>query len=351
MCDKMFFPLLLLGLVAPAITLGATTANLLAAGQHVIYSYSGLIPPSSLYNAIAAGQAAGVIFFKENIDANLSNVISSLKQANEASPLALPLLLMTDQEGGEVRRLSGEPLQSAKSMCASGTASDEGTAAGENLVSVGMNVNLAPVLDVYRAAGDFEDQYQRSFSNNATLVARCGTSFIAAQQAVGVASTAKHFPGLGAATASENTDIDPVTLNLTATEIESVDELPYYSAIAAGLPLVMLSWAVYPAIDTVPSGLSFEMVFSELRGKLGFQGVTITDAIEAGALSDYGTDENRAILASAAGMDLILASGRDVAQGSNIVDALAMALDDGDLDSKLFSRGTDRVAKLRATLG
>ncbi|KAG6902773.1 hypothetical protein C0995_011921 [Termitomyces sp. Mi166 len=341
--------LLLLGSV-PGIALGATSANLLAAGQHVIYSYAGLTPPASLLTAISAGHAAGVIFFGDNIDANISSVVASLKKANEASPSGLPLLLMTDQEGGQVRRLSGEPVQSAKAMCASNTTAAEGTGAGENLASVGMNVNLAPVLDVYRVPGDFDDQFQRSFSNDATRASQCGASFIAAQQATGVASTAKHFPGLGAAAANENTDLEPVTLNLTASDIQSVDELPYYPAIAAGVPLVMLSWAVYPAIDSVPSGLSFQMVFGELRGRLGFEGVTITDAIGAGALSAYGTNENRAILASAAGVDLILVAGGDAPQGANIVEALATALDNGDLDSLLFRSGTDRIAKLRASL-
>ncbi|KAG6857171.1 hypothetical protein H0H87_008236 [Tephrocybe sp. NHM501043] len=337
------FSLLFVGL-APTLALGATPANLLAAGQHVIYSYAGLTPPESLLTAISAGHAAGVIFFKENIDANIGDVVASLKNANAASPLKLPLLLMTDQEGGQVRRLSGDPVQSAKAMCAGGTSAAGGTGAGENLASVGMNVNLAPVLDVYRVAGDFEDQYQRSFSNNATLASSCGQSFIQAQQAAGVASTAKHFPGLGAAASSENTDVQPVTLNLSVSEIQTVDELPYSSAIAAGVPLVMLSWAVYPAIDSLPAGLSFDMVFSELRGRLGFEGVTITDAIEAGALSAYGKDTNRAILASAAGMDLILAAARDATQGGDIVDALATALDDGTLDSKLFGRATARIA-------
>ncbi|KAG6841408.1 hypothetical protein C0991_011302 [Blastosporella zonata] len=342
-------PIICIGFV-PNLVLAATSANLLAAGQHVIYSYAGLTPPASLLTAISAGHAAGVIFFKDNIDATIGTVITSLKNANAASPLGLPLLLMTDQEGGEVRRLSGEPVQSAKAMCAGGTSAAEGTGAGENLASVGMNVNLAPVLDVYRVAGDFEDQYQRSFSNNATIVSSCGESFIAAQQAAGVASTAKHFPGLGAAAASANTDVQPVTLNLSASEIQTVDELPYFSAIAAGVPLVMLSWAVYPAIDSVPSGLSFQMIFGELRGRMGFEGVTISDAIEAGALSAYGTDTDRAILASAAGMDLILAAEKDATQGDSIVTALATALDDGTLDSLLFRRGTARIAKLRATL-
>jgi len=335
----------------PSSVLGATPASLIAAGQHVIWSYPGLTPPQRLYDAISAGHVAGVIFFGENVNANISSVVASLKAANAKSPTNLPLLLMTDQEGGEVRRLPGEPVQSAKQMCASGTAGSEGTGAGLNLKSVGMNVNLAPVLDVYRTPGDFEDQFQRSFSNDSARVSSCGSAFISAQQATGVAAAAKHFPGLGAAAASANTDSVPVTLNLTASDIRNIDEFPYNAAIAAGVKLVMPSWAVYPSIDASrPSGMSSTFIFGELRGRLGFSGVTISDAIEAGALQAYGSDGNRAILASEAGMDLILAAARDVSQGDGIVIALANALDNGTMDSKLFGRATVRIASLRQSL-
>jgi len=76
-----------------------------------------------------------------------------------------------------------------------------------------MNVNLAPVLDVFRQPENFIDEYQRSYSSNPDTVARLGASFIAAQQQMGVAATAKHFPGLGSATQAQNTDLGPVTLN------------------------------------------------------------------------------------------------------------------------------------------
>ncbi|KAG5645945.1 hypothetical protein DXG03_004736 [Asterophora parasitica] len=343
---------LLLGIAwGPGPVLSATPASLVSAGQHVIWSYAGLTPPQPLYTAISVGQVAGIIFFKDNIGANISSVVTSLKNANANSPTQLPLLMMTDQEGGQVRRLSGEPTQSAKQMCAAGTVSSGGTGAGQNLKSVGMNVNLAPVLDIYRVAGDFEDQYERSFSNDPTKVSSCGASFITAQQAVGVAASAKHFPGLGAAARGVNTDTQPVTLNLSASEIRSVDELPYVAAIAAGVKLVMPSWAIYPSIDASrPSGLSSTFIYTELRGRLGFEGVTISDAIEAAGLSAYGSDANRAIIASEAGMDLILAAARDANQGAGIVTALANALDNGTVDKKAFDRATARIASLRKSM-
>ena len=231
-----------------------------------------------------------------------------------------PLLLMTDQEGGQVRRLPGAPFLSEKQIGQSAhpaaAATAAGTGAGRNLHSIGMNVNLAPVLDVFRTPGDFDDQFGRSYSMNPKVVSRLGANFITAQQRLGVAATAKHFPGLGAAAASQNTDVQPVTLNLPAAMIRSHDELPYKGAIAAGVKLVMVSWAVYPLLGSKrPAGLSGLIIGGELRTRLRFKGVTITDALEAGALGPFGSIKNRAWLAAGAGMDLILCAGQNPSEG------------------------------------
>jgi beta-N-acetylhexosaminidase len=214
-----------------------------------------------------------------------------------------------------------------------------------------MNVDLAPVLGVYRQAGDFLDQYQRSYSMDAAVVSECGGGFITALQAAGVAATAKHFPGLGAATASQNTDEGPVTLNVSLSDLRDVDEYPYHAAIADGVKLVMVSWAIYPALDASnPAGLSPTVVRQELRTRLGFTGVTITDALEAGAISSYGTDAELGVLAAQAGMDLILASARNVSQGQDVVSGLAAALADGALDQSGFTAAANRVSALRTGL-
>ena len=165
-------------------------------------------------------------------------------------------------------------------------ATSAGTGAGQNLAGVGMNVNLAPVLDVYYKSGNFIDQFQRSYSNNPAVVSQCGQAFITAQQATGVAATAKHFPGLGSATKRQNTDTGPVTLTVSLTKLHTIDEVPYPTAVSAGVKLIMVSWAIYPALDAnLPAGLSPTIIGQELRGRNNFTGVTITDALEAGALN------------------------------------------------------------------
>ncbi len=326
------------------------------AGQRVIYSYSGLTVPQALLNQIAAGQAAGVIFFGENISSisQIKSVCQQLNAANQSSPVTAPLLLMTDQEGGQVRRLPGGPDASEKEIGASsdpaGAASDAGTTAGQLLKSAGMNVNLAPVLDVFRTPGDFEDQYERSYSQDPDICGQCGSAFVSAQQSQGVAAAVKHFPGLGSATASQNTDNKPVTLNASASTLRSVDEAPYAPAIAAGVDMVMMSWAVYPALDASnPAGLSSKIISQELRSRLGFQGVTVTDSITAGALGAYGTPSQRSVLAAKAGMDLILACGGNT-NGTNIVNGMAAALQNGTLSQSSFDAARNRVTALRNRL-
>jgi beta-N-acetylhexosaminidase len=327
------------------------------AGQRVIFSYPGLTPPASLLDQISAGEAGGVIFFGENITslAQIAAVVAQLKEAHDASPVRSPLLLMTDQEGGIVRRLPGEPVLSEKQIGESADPAEEaaqaGNGAGENLAGVGMNLNLAPVLDVYRQAGNFDDEFGRSYSMDPDVCAECGAAFVTAQQPLRIAATAKHFPGLGAATVDQNTDLGPVTLDVPLSDLRSIDEVPFRAAIAAGVRLVMTSWAVYPALDPeLPSGLSPTIVGDELRRRLRFRGVTITDALEAGAIAAFGSPAQCSVLAARAGMDVLLCSARDVSEGQDTVAALADALQHRALDAGHFDIALRRVLALRDSL-
>jgi beta-N-acetylhexosaminidase len=330
------------------------------AGQRVIYSYPGLAPPASLISLIQHGEAAGVIFFGQNISstAQIAAVIRQLDQADASplNPVRAPLLLMTDQEGGQVRRLPGRPYLSEKQIGANPLpqaetlATEAGQGAASNLRGVGMNVNLAPVLDVYRQAGDFDDQFGRSYSMDPNVVSDLGTRMIKAQQGGRVAATAKHFPGLGAASANQNTDAGPVTLTLPLTTLRTVDEVPFGAAIAAGVKLVMVSWAVYPVLGARPAGLSPNVVQGELRNRLHFTGVTITDALEAGALRPFGSTQHRTLRAALAGMDLMLCAAQDVTQGEQASAELAADYTDGALDGPTFLAAVNRVIALRQSL-
>jgi beta-N-acetylhexosaminidase len=328
----------------------------------VIYSYKGLTPPAVLLNAIRHGEAAGVIFFSPNIASRtqLRAVIATLERADQAGPIHAPLLLMTDQEGGVVRRLPGAPEASEKRI---GTASNAvtlaraaGRGAATNLASTGLNVNLAPVLDVFQTPGNFIDEFERSYSSNPTKAAGLGAAFITAQQALRVAATAKHFPGLGTASRTQNTDKAPVTLPQSLAAIRGNNEMPYRAAIAAGVRLVMMSWATYPSLDpTLPAGLSPTVVEGELRHRLGFTGVTITDSLEAGSLQGFGAAAERALLAVRAGDDLVLCSGRTISQdtpalGLSALSGIVAGLASSEISRLSAERAAAAVIELRHSL-
>ncbi len=142
-----------------------------------------------------------------------------------------------------------------------------------------------------------------------------------------------------------------MTLTQPLSQLRSVDELPFTSAIDVGVDLVMTSWATYPALDRyLPAGLSPRIVRGELRGRLRYGGVTITDAIGAGALTAFGDTGERAVRSALAGMDIILCSARDVNQGQAAVDALTTAITFGPLGRGDSDHALQRVLALRGRL-
>ncbi|KAI1176512.1 glycoside hydrolase family 3 protein [Nemania sp. FL0916] len=349
--------LLRLAIAAAALCSPVLAITAADAAVHVIFSYSGTAHPARLTTLAQQCQIGGVIIFGDNVDDNLPAYLASLQSAYSSGGCAVkgPLLIVTDQEGGEVKRLPGGPTLSEKEIGEQSNLNAAGNTAGVQaaaaLKAYNNNGNLAPVLDVYHAAGDFEDQYERSYSNDPNVVATCATAFIKAQQAAGVVATGKHFPGLGAANADENTDEGPVTITRSLADLRAIDEVPYVSAIAAGIKMIMPSWALYPALDAqYPSGISSKWIQGELRGRLGFKGVIITDAIEAGGLEGFGTDPQRSVLAMQAGVDIILAAGRNVTQGEGIVSGLVTAVNSGSISSSAFSTSTSRISSLRSSL-
>jgi beta-N-acetylhexosaminidase len=162
----------------------------------------------------------------------------------------------------------------------------------------------------------------------------------------------KHFPGLGAAGAGQDTDNEPVEIDLSASTLRSVDEAPYQAAIQAGVQLAMVSWATYPALDSrlLPAGLSPTIIQGELQQRLGFSGVTITDALGAGALAGYGSLGNRTMLAARAGMDALLCTGTAALPGQECLGGLEDGYLDGALPVTAFKAQLAQLLALRSSL-
>ncbi|MBX5443339.1 MAG: beta-N-acetylhexosaminidase, partial [Solirubrobacteraceae bacterium] len=222
-----------------------------------------------------------------------------------------------------------------------------GAATGRALRRAGVNVDLAPVADVARPGAALARE-RRTFGSDPQRVGALAGAFVRGLRAGGVAATAKHFPGMGAAPV--NTDDAVVRIDASADELRARDEPPFRAAIAAGAELVMLANAVYPALDPDrPASLSRAIATGELRGRLGFRGVTITDDLEAGALAPFGGPARVAELGVRAGVDLLLFAG-SYAATERAAAGLERAVAAGRLTRDDLAEGARRVLALRARL-
>jgi beta-N-acetylhexosaminidase len=255
---------------------------------------------------------------------------------------------MVDQEGGLVKRIGGAPTASAREMGDRGAAfsREQGRSAAANLRDVGANVNLAPVLDVARPRGTIAET-DRGFSATPEGVAATAIPFAEGLRQGGVAATAKHFPGLGAARV--NTDFAVQRIDLSRAELRRIDEAPYRDFIAAGGEMVMLSMAIYPAFSPRPAAFARQIAGVELRERLGFRGVSITDALDAVAARDFGGPARSGLAAARAGVDLLLFTNHRA--GVRAQRALLRHLRSGSLPRAGAEASADRVLRLRRQLG
>lgn len=314
-------------------------------GAMVMTRISGTSPSAGLLRRVRAGKVGGVILFPENIGtaADLRSMLARLQRASRQGGSA-GLLVAVDQEGGVVKRLpAGPPFRSAPSIGASGSsavARHEGAATGAYLSRLGINVDLAPVVDV-AAPGSFIAN--RSFGSDPRRVARLATAFARGLGSSGVGATAKHFPGLGRATS--NTDTSASTVDATLSTLRR-DELPFQRAVAAGIPLVMVSNAVYPAFGTrVPAAMSKAIVGGELRGRLGFTGVAISDDLEAASVRRVTSPAAAAVAAARAGVDMQLMATTPAASVP-VYESLLRAVRSGKLSRTAVQTSYDRIQAL-----
>ena len=319
------------------------------AGERVVVGLDGSGLSPKLARAIRGGDVAGVVLFASNFPSRAAGkrLIARLQAIPRPPKLRAPLLVMTDQEGGEVERVEGPPDASARELGERGGAYSraQGRATAASLRELGVNVDLAPVLDVARPGGVIADT-DRGFGETAIAVSRTAVPFAAGLQAGGVAATAKHFPGLGAA--SENTDFEPQRIDLAKGELRSVDEAPYRAYAAAGGKLVMLSTAIYPALSGRPAAFTRAIATGELRRRLHFGGVSITDSLGGAAVAAFGGQREVAVAGAAAGVDLMLFDDLPSALAGHR--ALVAQLRAGKLGRGRFEASVGRVLRLRAGL-
>ena len=320
------------------------------AGQRLVVGFEGTKPPAPVRGLIRQGRLAGVILFAENLPSRASarRTVARLQAIPRPPGLRLPLLVMVDQEGGLVKRLDGAPTASARQMGARGAAfsREQGVRTAANLRGVGINVDLAPVLDVARPGSDTAET-ERGFGTDPARVAATAIPFAEGLQDGGVAATAKHFPGLGSA--RMNTDFSVQRIGLPKATLRGVDEAPFAAFAEAGGALVMLSSAIYPALSPRPAAFAPEIATGELRQRIGFEGVSITDALGSVAVADFGGPARAGIAATSAGTDVLLFT--DPRAGERALKALIAGLRSGNLRRAEFETSAGRVLRLRNGLG
>ncbi|NWG16746.1 MAG: beta-N-acetylhexosaminidase [Chloroflexi bacterium] len=318
-------------------------------GQMLAIGFDGLKPPDYLLEWLAAGRVGGVILFARNV-ASPAQVAELISACREAAPRAI--LIAVDQEGGMVARLrAAEGFMESPGAMALGAAGSEAlaervaAAMGDELAALGINWNLAPVVDL--ALNRHNPSIStRALGDQADHVSQLAAAQVRGFQSAGVAATAKHFPGLG------DTPVDThealAVINEPLKTLLRRDLLPFKAAVEAGVAAVMMTHTRFQTVDPeYPATLSPAVIGQILRGEIGFNGVACTDCMEMKAITEnYGAGES-AVLAALAGQDVIFFSHTPAYQEA-AYEALLAAARGGRLPVERVDEAVSRLEAMKA---
>ena len=288
--------------------------------------------------------AVGAVILDGTTSGGMSAVRQVTSELENDNPSPAKLFIATDQEGGEVQRLQGEGYTTIPSAVQQGQLSisslqSDAKQWGGELVDSGVNVDLAPVLDTVPTGGGPNPpigDLQREYGHDPATVGAHGLAFVRGLAAAGVDATVKHFPGLGRVTGNTDTTSD-VTDSVTTADDAYL--APFKAAIAAHVPFVMMSTAIYSKIDPgVPAAFSHKIVTDILRTELGFRGVVITDDVGVAKQVAYVSTGDRAVKFIEAGGDMVLTV--DATESS----AMSAALIDRASSDPAFRKLVDAAA-------
>jgi beta-N-acetylhexosaminidase len=318
----------------------------------LIPPFPGLSAPRWMLDALGRG-LAGVTLFGQNISAP-DQVSALTAMLRSAAPGDDPVIAI-DEEGGDVTRVAYADGSPYPGNAALGAVDDVALteavyrAIGADLAALGINFDLAPCADVLGTA-DSPAVGTRSFGADTGLVSRHTAAAVAGLQGACVAACTKHFPGHGRTGTDSHEAIATIEGGLA--DLRLVDLPPFEAAIRAGTLAIMPSHLRVPELTgDLPATVSAAAITGLLRGELGFTGVIVSDALEMRATRDTFGIPGAAVLAVAAGTDL-LCLGRDGSEADYLAvrDALVAAVRDGALDGERLEEAADRVARLRGGL-
>ncbi len=295
----------------------------------------------------ATYRPGGVIVFSRNLtDANQIVALTNDLQRRAA---AAPLLIAIDQEGGRVSRLPNEftifPPCATVGRCGSADLAYQAAAAtAKELRAVGINMNMAPVLDVHSnpanpIIGD------RAFGTNPATVSALGLATIKGLQEHGVVACGKHFPGHGDTATDSHKELPRV--EAPRERLERIELPPFRDAVAQGVASLMTAHVLYPALDpALPATLSPTILTGLLRERMGFDGVVFTDDLEMHAIIDHYGVGDAAVRAFLAGADILLVC-KDYGRSVAAMEAIRSAVADGTIPAARVEASLRRIRRLK----
>jgi beta-N-acetylhexosaminidase len=335
--------------------LGADGTAIKLLGRHFVVGYAS---PDEAGMLAEKGLVAGIYITRHNVAGRtaveVKAEIASLQERRRLAGLT-PLIVAADQEGGIVTHLS-PPLTAMPALSTLASlppdvrrqkAEELGRTQGEALANIGVNLNLAPVVDLRPSSGHIRFDFntligQRAISDDPNIVADIALAYVRGLDAAGVGATVKHFPGLGRVSA--DTHHFAATLGASEEELEASDWHPFREVLSRSKARLMLGHVTLEAIDPDhPASHSKRVVEDLIRGKWGYQGVVMTDDLVMGAI--YGGDVCTAVVeALNAGVDLLLVA-YDGAQFYRIFDCARDAYAQGKLDLAMLKAGEGRLTQ------
>lgn len=285
------------------------------AGQLFMISYPSTDPDETAIQWIEERNLGGIKIFGKNVGSlpQLAENIGLMQEKASQTRLRIPLLTATDQEGGWVRHIKEKTSETAGNMSlgASGILSDSHMSAfyiNRQLKVLGINMNFAPTVDIYSNPNNIVIG-PRAFSADSAQTAELAKAWYQGAEEAGIIATAKHFPGHGRTDKDSHGSL-PI-IKATLSEIEQSDLIPYKTLIEDGIPAIMAGHLAYPKItgSNRPATISQTLLKTVLRGRLGFQGLIITDDMIMAGAGAYTHDTAFACLeAIKSGVDMVLVS-------------------------------------------
>ncbi|HEV7814884.1 MAG TPA: beta-N-acetylhexosaminidase [Janthinobacterium sp.] len=321
-------------------------------GQLFMVGFDALAPNEHITRLIRQKKIGGVILFRRNVHTpeQVSALCRELQEIN-AQVSDLPLLIALDQEGGMVMRIEQgvTPIPAAMAFQEAGSVADCEQLSfvnGDEMRQIGINMLLAPVLDVNNNRLNPVIGV-RAYGEDPQTVVDYGVAALRGLQSAGVIATAKHFPGHG--DTAIDTHYGMASVPHDKARLDAVELLPFKAAIGQGVDAIMTAHVMFPAIEadaSVPATLSRAVLTDLLRGEMAFQGVVISDCLEMAAIAQGVGVAQGAVATLRAGADIVLISHQEERQQAAI-DAVIEAVGQGTLAMARIDEALARVLRLK----